>query len=662
MKLVRTTVLAICSSIAIALLFVTTVVFLAGRRNDDAAARLGRLAPQIETPDGRVRDRNKNGTIDPYEDPRAELEDRIADLVERMTLEEKAGLLFQPRIFMESSGRLVDGWGGAIVQGFGTAEAVIDRHIRHFQLSNSSDCRAMAEWSNRLQRMAERTRLGIPVTVATDPRHGLPDRTSAESGENGPFSGWPEPLGLAATRDPEITRRFGEIANAEYRAVGLRVALHPLADLATEPRWAHAGQTFGEDANLAAELVAAYVRGFQGDRVDSESVLCRTKHFPGAGPQAESGDPHFTDGAAQVYPGERLEYHLLPFEAAIRAGTAQMTMHAGVPIGQTAEDVGTSFNREIVTDLLRDELGFEGVVCTDAQIVTPKRIGPLPIRAPRSFGVEDLDVPTRFAKAIEAGIDQFAGEQDPADVVELVRSGAITEERIDTSVHRILRNTFRLGLFENAYVDPDDAERTCGRTDFRAAGDEAQRRSLVLLQNDEDTEGAPLLPLDRQVRIWVENVDEAVAARYGTVVPALAEADVAIVRARPPDRDLPPRSFVDRLFPSGAPQAALDFDDASRDHLNGIARAKPTVLVVHLDRATVLEGLVDHAAAIVADFGASDSAVLDLLFGRSPPEGKLPIELPASMEAAQAQKQDVPFDSEEPLFPFGFGLTYEGES
>jgi len=659
MKLVRRIVIGLCAVTAVALLGITAVVVLSARRDSIAADTLGRNAPKIEVDGLRIRDLDKNGKVDPYEDPRAEIDERIDDLLGRMTIEEKVGLMLQPMMFMEASGEVVDGWGGAFLPGFGTTDLIAGREIRHFNLANASGCRAMAEWHNRVQDIAERTRLGIPVTVSTDPRHGVRAAGFAASVSSEGFSQWPEPIGLAATRDPDLVRRFGQIANQEYRAVGFRTALHPRADLATEPRWGRTVGTFGEDAELVSTLVAAYIEGFQGDEIDSESVLCMTKHFPGGGPQKDGLDAHFSYGGEQAYPGDQFERHLRPFEAAIEAGTAQMMPYYGVPVGQTSEDVAMGFNRDIITGLLRERFGFDGVVCADWQIVVPRTVGPFEILHARAFGVENLSITERYAKALDAGLDQFGGEEEPEPLIEIVRSGRISEERIDESVRRILRDKFRLGLFDDPYVDAEAADEICNRPEFAEAGADAQRRSIVLLQNDDLLDGGPVLPLGRQTRLFVENIDPSVAAHYATVVPTLEEADVALVRVDAPWRDHPPGTIGDRIFNGIFHQGDLDFQGEELERLKSIARTKPTILVVYLERPAVLTEVADLTAGMLSEFGATDEAVLDVAFGRFPPQGKLPFELPSSMDAVRSQKEDVPHDSEDPLFPYGFGLTYD---
>ncbi len=662
MKMFRRTLIGLCSVVAILLITLTVLVLLSARRDDAARETLGRNAPRIDVDGARYRDLDKSGRIDPYEDPRVVIDERIEDLLGRMTTSEKVGLMLQPPIFMEKGGELVDGWGGAFIQGFGTAVAVAGRGIRHFNLANSSDCRAMAEWHNRLQDMAERTRLGIPVTVSTDPRHGVRDAGRATSVRTEGFSLWPEPLGLAATRDVALVQEFGEIANQEYRAVGIRTALHPMADLSTEPRWARTIGTFGENAELVSQLVVAYIAGFQGEQIDQESVLCMTKHFPGGGPQKDGLDAHFSYGGDQAYPGGQFEHHLIPFKAAIEAGTAQMMPYYGVPVGETSEDVAMGFNRDVITGLLRERFGFDGVVCTDWQIVAPKAAGPLEILHARNFGVEDLSIPERYAKALDAGVDQFGGEEDPEPLIGLVQSGTVSEERLDTSVRRILRDKFRLGLFDDPYVDADAATKICDQEAFHEAGAQAQRKSIILLQNDDDVEGEPILPLERETRLYVENVDPSIAAHYATVVPTLEEADVALVRVQAPWTDHPPETIGDRIFGMIFHQGDLDFKDEELARLQKVARTKPTILVIYLERPAVLAGVSEHTAGILAHFGATDEAVLDVAFGRFPPSGKLPFELPSSMDAVRAQREDVPHDSAAPLFPYGFGLTYNSGS
>jgi beta-glucosidase len=592
----------------------------------------------------RVRDLNGNGLLDPYEDPRRPIDDRVADLLSQMTLREKAGLMFHPAIGVGPEGELLEE--PSAFGGEGATRLVAERHVNHFNVYFTPDARRLAEWHNRLQRLAEGCRLGIPVTISSDPRHAF-DENPATSWSAGSFSQWPEPIGLAATRDEELVRNFGEIARQEYRAVGIHVALHPMADVSSEPRWARVAGTFGEDIELVGRLTAAYVRGFQGDEVGPASVACMTKHFPGGGPQAEGEDPHFPYGKDQIYPGGRFDDHLRPFESAFAAGTAQVMPYYGRPIGTEFESVGFGFNRAVITGLLRDRYGFDGVVCTDWALVSDQSMPDGSVWEAKAWGVEELDAAGRLLAIIEAGCDQLGGETLPELLVELVEHGRVSESRIDESAQRILREKFRLGLFDDPYVDCEAAAKICGRSGFKAAGVEAQRRAMVLIAND------GLLPLRPGVRIYVDGLPSSAGAAYGEAVENPADADAAIIVRKAPYESRT-TTFIESLFHAGS----LEFPPDELARMLDVARSVPTVFVVHLDRPAILTELADTCGAVVGTFGANPEAILDLVFGRFAPTGRLPFELPSSMAAVGRQLPDVPCDSEDPLYPLGHGLTF----
>ena len=299
------------------------------------------------------RDLNRNGELDPFEDARLPVEDRVADLLARMTLEEKAAQLFHQGLLVPDDGAL-----GEDPDGFSpmsTGALVGELGLTHFNIYWAPGPVALAEWQNRMQEAAEATRLGIPITISSDPRHGLGNNPATSMAGIG-FSKWPDPIGLAATRDEGLVREFADVVRREYLAVGIRLALHPTADLATEPRWCRAAGTFGEDAEVVAKLVTAYIRGMQLGTLGPESVACMTKHFPGGGPQLDGEDPHFPYGREQVYPGGNFDYHLIPFEAAIEAETAQLMPYYGMPVGTEHEEVGFGFNQGVLTGLLREQV------------------------------------------------------------------------------------------------------------------------------------------------------------------------------------------------------------------------------------------------------------------------------------------------------------------
>ena len=575
-----------------------------------------------------------------FRDPAAGRDDRVTDLMSRMTPAEKAGLLFQTKVAV---GDLTVGH--PTLGTLSAAHMVGDLHMTHFNvLGPVPDARAFAEWHNAMQRLAAATRLGIPITFSTDPRHAFTDNVGT-SASAGAFSQWPEPLGFGALRSAALVEEFADIARQEYLAVGLRLALHPQVDLVTEPRWARISGSFSEDAELTALLAQAYIHGFQGTELGPDSVSTVTKHFPGGGPQKDGEDPHFAYGREQVYPGDNFEYHLIPFRAAIAAGAAQIMPYYAMPEGTPYEEVGFGFNRGIVTDLLRGELGFDGIVCSDWGLVTDSVIFGQDMPA-RAWGVEHLDAASRVHRILDAGCDQLGGEARPELVLELLDEGRLTGERLDASVRRLLREKFALGLFDNQFVDPEHAAVVVGREDFVAAGEAAQRRAFTLLVNRDDR-----LPLAEGTRLYVEGLDPAVAADYGELVTSPDDADVALLRLKAPYE---PRSgSFEAVFHAGS----LEFPQAQQRHHLELCSAVPTVVDVYLDRPAVLTHL-RAAAGLFASFGGTDAAFLDVVFGRAQPHGRLPFDLPRSMAAVQRSRPDVPFDTADPAFQFGAGLSY----
>lgn len=591
-----------------------------------------------------------NKSIDErFRDSSLPVEERVEILLTQMTLEEKAGLFFHAMISMGEDGALSDGDEEFDLPS--NAEYVTHRHMSHFNLLTGGSPEAMARWNNHIQDLARSTRLGIPVTVSTDPRNSYSDNPLAGL-LAGAFSVWPEALGLAAIRDEGVVRQFADIARQEYLAVGIRVALHPQIDLATEPRWARQLDTFGEDVELTSRLGVAYIQGFQGEVLGRDSVATMAKHFPGGGPQKDGEDPHFAYGREQVYPGGQFDLHLEPFRAAIAAGASQMMPYYGMPVGTEYEEVGFGFNRSIITGLLREELGFEGIVCTDWGLISDATVEGEPFPA-RAWGVEDLSPRQRMRKAVEAGVDQFGGEACPEMLVELVEEGEISEARLDESARRLLAEKFVLGLFDAPYVDEAEAARVVGAPAFIEAGLAAQRASLTLLTNGADEGGRPALPATAGRRLYVEGIPEDVAAEYGTLVVDPLQADLAIVRIHAPYEKR--STAFENYFHAGS----LEMDAETVSHLTDLSRKTTTIVDVFLDRPAILSPILDAAHAVVANYGAHPRAVLDVLFGRDSPRGRLPFDLPSSMAAVEASRPDVPFDTADPRLRFGHGLSYD---
>lgn len=608
----------------------------------------------LTSPDGTVfRDLNHNGLMEPFEDSRLTPEERTEDLLARLSLPEKVGLMFQTVIEVGGDGGLVEQPGK--ISKSATTDVVVGKNMTHFNVHEIKNARQCARWNNALQSLAESTPHGIPVTISTDPRHAFVENAGVAF-TAGPFSQWPEALGLAALNDVDVIRSFADTARREYRAVGIRAALHPQIDLATEPRWGRQAQTLGHDADRVAEFTAAYLQGFQGETLGSDSVACTTKHFPGGGPQKDGEDAHFPYGREQVYPGGMFDYHLKPFREAIAHQTAAMMPYYGMPQGlvrngEAIEEVGFGYNKQIITDLLRGELGYDGVVVTDWELVNDNHVGDQVLPA-RAWGVESLDPSGRMVKILDAGVDQFGGEECVDILLELVAEGRVTESRIDESARRLLLVKFRLGLFDDPYVDEDAAEAIVGREDFRALGFTAQASSVTVLENTEH-DGAPVLPLFTRptpTNVYSENVNIDALTDWARPVSTPEDADVAIIRLGAP---FEPRSdlFLEAWFHQGS----LEFPPGLIHRLRRISEHCPLVVVVNLDRPAIMTPLVPFVSALAVDYGSSDQALLTALSGGIRPIGRLPVEIPRSMDAVRASREDVPSDTENPLYPLNFG-------
>jgi len=623
-------------------------------------------APVLQLDGQRFRDLNRNGTLDRYEDWRLTPEQRARDLVGRMTLEEKAGVM------MHGTARTTGPTGGV---GFGgqydTAanRALIDSGKVNSMITRlAGDPAMLAAQHNALQRIAENTRLGIPLTISTDPRHHFQFVVGATTQVNR-FSQWPEALGFAAIGDTALVRRFGDIARQEYRAVGIHMALSPQADLATEPRWGRIQGTFGEDADLAGRMVKAYVTGFQHGTagLDTGSIITVVKHWVGYGAARDGFDSHSYYGRFAVFPGNNLDYHIRPFVGAFAANVAGVMptysiLEGATWNGQPIEPVGAGYNRQLLTDVLRTRYGFRGVVVTDWSVTrdcnerctngAPAGERPTFADLGMPWGVESLSMRARFVKAVLAGVDQFGGTERADMLVDAGRAGELSEAKLDTSVVRVLTQKFALGLFENPYVSAETATRVVGNTEFQAAALDAQRRALVLLENK-----GKLLPLRGVKRVYLYGIAADVATRAGlTVATDPAQAEVAIVRLSTPFERLHPQYVFGQFLHEGS----LAFKDGDPDYeaFKRVSAAVPTIATVFLDRPAILTPITEHARAVLANFGVSDAALLDVLTGKASPQGKLPFELPSSMEAVAAQQPDVPHDSRAPLYRFGFGLKY----
>jgi beta-glucosidase len=635
---------------------------------------LGHRSAPLLTVDGLTfKDLNRNGRLDTYEDWRLAADVRTADLMPRMSLEELAGLMVHGTL--PGAGPMAAIGTGAEYDLAKVRKFIAEDHVNTFITRLNGSAEIFAKQNNEVQAIAESSPWGIPVTISSDPRHHF-EQVLGATIQDRAFSMWPGPLGFAAVNDPELTRRFGDVVRQEYEAVGIRESLAPQADLATEPRWARANGTFGEDADTAKRMVEAYVAGIQNgaDGLNSGSVVAVVKHWAGYGAAKDGWDGHNYYGRYAEFSGHNFEQHLIPFTGAFVAHVGGVmptySILQNVTIGgNSLEQVGAGFNRQLLSELLRRQYGFRAVIVSDWAITNdcPEacRNGasagsqPAPRDIGMPWGVEELTKAQRFAKAINAGVDQIGGTEQSNVIVEDVRNGSISEARVREAAGRILLQKFELGLFEQPYVDETKAAVIAGRRDFVLEGQAAQARAVVLLENKRVASmGPPLLPVaPKNKKVYLYGVAAKAAEALGfIVVMDPAQADLAIIRAPAPYQSEHPNFFFGSRQHEG--RLAFTEKDVAYSELLRVSPMVPTIFLTTLERPLILANVRTHATALLGDFGISDEPLLALITGKLSPGGHLPFELPSSWEAVRQQKSDLPHDSKSPLFPFGFGLHY----
>jgi len=641
-----------------------------------------RTTPLLDADGFQFKDLNKNGALDKYEDWRLTPEVRSQDLLSRMSVEEKAGFMVINSLSMLGSRNAKASGGqyeasdldegqvkddrpnpaadfiGVMNAATSTIQRVKDFHNRHFILRLNEPARVIAEWNNKLQELCENEPLGIPAIITSNPRNHISSNASVGTALDATvFTAWPGELGLSATRDLPLIREFADISRQEWRAAGIRKGYMYMADLSTEPRWSRVNGTFGENPEWVAQIIKEVVLGFQGQALGPESIALTMKHFPGGGSGKGGQDSHFDWGKEQVFPGGRFYDNILPFRAAIDAGVSAIMPYYSMPVGTEFEEVGYSFNKSVITDVLRVKFGFKGIVNTDT--------GPLTRMV---WGVENLTLQERYKKALEAGANIISGVSDPSDLIEVINKGMVDMSLIDNSVFLLLKEKFVLGLFENPYVDPDAAEKIVGNDGFRTTANLALRKSIVLLRNENKA-----LPIHPKAKIYLEtiespgrgektgkrNVLQEVNGSYEVeFVGAPAEADIAI-------QWIIPSSSV---FNSKGEPISLSLSKKGIDvgHINKVASEVPTILVIDYSNPWVINEIFDNqnkgnVIGVLATFGTSPEALLDVITGKFNPAGKMPFSTPISDKAVENNLEDVPGYLEGdkyPLFNYDEGLSY----
>ncbi|WP_266205060.1 glycoside hydrolase family 3 protein [Pontibacter kalidii] len=648
--------------------------------------RLGyRSAKLVEVNGLRFKNLNRNGQLDKYEDWRLTPAERSKDLLGRMSVEEKVGMMLIADMRMQNESFMLESSGQSkpITSGFneedvvsgknqftgeplpikvmsavGTTKGIVKHKMRHFiWRTTTAPADTMARWANKVQALAESDSLGIPVLFASNPRNHI---TSGALGATGSttigFSKWPAEIGLGAMADSAMIHRFGDMARQEWLAVGIRKGYMYMADLATEPRWQRVEGTFGEDPAHVAQSIAAITLGFQGPRLNHESVAMTTKHYPGGGSTNEGFDPHYRYGRFAVFPGGQLEENMLPFKAAIQAGTSSIMPYYSLPKDTRFEEVAYAYNKGLLRDVLRGQLGFKGIINSDT--------GPI---ESMPWGVEELSIEQRYVKALDAGTNMFAGNADPTPLLETLKAHPEAMQFVDESVLLLLVELFQLGLFENPYVDEEKAGEVVGRQEFVDAGKEAQRKSVVLLRNEKNA-----LPLARDTKVYFEEY----AKNYGKMTPGPGkvhtqqyegltfvstpeEADVILLWVKPTIRP---------LFPSDASPLRVNLSNCAVDvqYVNALTAKKPTVLVINYANPFAINEVYNDQTSnrfigVMATFGLEPEALLDVVSGKFNPTGKMPFTTPVNQQVVEKNMEDLPGYKEGEgyaLFTFGEGLGY----
>ena len=646
-------------------------VLLTGVEGQTAARQveLGHRSTPVLRVDGlEFKDLNRNGRLDAYEDWRLPPEARTTDLLKQMTLEEMAGVMVHGTLptggALGSIGR-GDGGGYDLAK---TKAAIEERHANSFITRLAGKASFIAEQNNAVQELAEGTRLGIPLTISTDPRHHFEEVLGASVGGK-TFSQWPETLGFGAIGDERLMRRFGDVARQEYAAVGIREALSPQADLVTEPRWARASGTFGEDPVLVKRMVKAYVEGFQGGEagLTATGVMTVVKHWVGYGAEKDGWDGHNFYGRFVDLSDASLQTHLFPFTGAFEAHVAGVMptypiLRGPTVDGRPLEAVGAGYSKQLLQTLLRDKYKFGGVVVSDWGITSdcnedcrngvPAGSKPGPSTIGMDWGVEGLTREERFAKSIGAGVDQVGGTDESNYIVDAVHHGKLSEARVREAAGRVLLTKFQMGLFEQPYVDAGKAGDVAGRPEFVKEGLNAQARAVVVLENRKG-----LLPVSPGSKVYLVNVAADAATAAGLVVVTdPRQANFALVRAPAPYES----QHTGYFFGSRQHEGRLNFVESDKAYAEflRVSASVPTILTTTLERPLILTNVKDHAAVLLGDFGLADEALMEVITGKIKPEGKLPFELPSSVEAVEKQRSDLPHDSAAPLYKIGYGLRY----
>jgi beta-glucosidase len=635
----------------------------------------------------------------PYRDPKLPVDARVADLLSRMTAEEKVaqivGVWENRTFFSDPQGLFVDSNGAFLPE-----RASVLLKYGAGEMSRPSEGRGpreMAEFTNTLQKwVKENTRLGIPMMFHDECLHGhvAPKGTS-----------YPQAIALASTWDPDLLHEVFTATAAEVRARGAQHCLAPVLDLARDPRWGRTEETYGEDPYLVSRIGLAAIQGLQGTGpgIDKSHVMATAKHF------AVHGQP---EGGENVAPGnysERVirEYFLKPFEVAVKEGHIQTVM----PSYNEIDGIPSHSNKKLLQGILREEWGFQGAVTSDY-------FGPTELRTIHHVAGSN-EVAARMA--LEAGVDlelPFAGTYPT--LLDQVKQGKVSEASVDLAVSRVLRAKFLAGLFDDPYVNPDFAVKITNSPEHQQLALKTAHEAIILLKNQGN-----LLPLakGKYKRIAVigpnaadlhlggysdkpgrgVSILQGIKDKVGTSAEVLYSEGCRITESKPEwDADKvvlgDPALNAKRIEEAAKVAQQVDLiilalgenEQTSREawapnHLGDrdsldllgnqddlvkaiLATGKPTIVFLQNGRPNSILYIAEHVPAILEGWYLGQegaTAVADVLFGDYNPGGKLPITVPRSVGQLPdyyyqkpSAKRGYLGSTTQPLFPFGWGLSY----
>ncbi|MDO5498720.1 MAG: glycoside hydrolase family 3 N-terminal domain-containing protein [Propionibacteriaceae bacterium] len=666
----------------------------------------------IEVDGHRFKDLNGNGELDPYEDWRLSADERAADLVSRMTMDEKVGMMLINTRFSgyqtadddpKSHDGIIDEReieaGTSIFatrRVYPTTETIQRMHLRHFILRENEPPSRVAAWNNAMNEICEETRLGIPCITASNSRNENGEMVFGMNDAVGIFSTFPATMGLAAAvlgdkadgGDASIIDGFAEAVRQEWHATGLRKGYMYMADVVTDPRWQRIYGTFGEDPELVSDIIVRLIDGMQGDELGPDSVSTTIKHFPGGGPRENGFDPHYVEGKWNCYPtpGAMDDYHLPPFKAAAKKAASFMPYYSAPSIKRSVvqaidgeevpyEETGFAFNHYFLNHVLRERLGFTGYVNSDSGITDNM-----------CWGVEDLSRPERFAKAVMSGTDIIADTNNIEDLKAAIDNHWISEARVDEACHRLLVEMFALGLFdERTYVDAAAADQLVADSPGWALAEDVHRKSVVVLKNTGNT--LPLAATTVYVEVFHKDPEQSktktAQARAEvpdalTVVddPAAAEAVVLLLDPQSGDYFNATPGLLELTICEDKDLTSVDGSISYQEttvcgvqRFRDIAtaaseRGAKVVVSVNVSLPWILDDVEPLADALVAGFSTFYAAQFDVLTGAYAPHGKLPITLPASEAVIEVSDgvcispNDVPGYAKEQYMPEGLTYAY----